>query len=73
MNEKLAQCVHEASERYVQELLKSRLLEFFDESYLAGPSMVILGKTLVSGEQYPVEDDSFWCDLLGFPYVQERL
>jgi len=60
------------SEHYALGFLKSRLLEFFDESYLAGPSMVILGKTLVSGEQYPVEDDSFWRDLLGFPYVLER-
>jgi hypothetical protein len=34
--------------------------------------MVILGKKLVSGRKYPVSDDQFWRDLVGYPSIFEE-
>lgn len=52
--------------------LRSRFLAGFEDGSLTGANMVVLGKTLEAGETYPVEDDGFWRDLLGFPFILER-
>jgi len=62
---------HEPSSVYLA--VRHYISAFFQDGYLAKPSMVILGTLLEHGQEYPVYSDRFWQNLLGHPCVYDDI